>query len=141
MDSMTTGRLDTAYLIGLARKFFTEFFEASTRKTLSLTWNTFLPNGFSDGFWNLLDLSNCSYAPAFGVFHAPFYRFAGFEFKEDDEFVCKVAKTVQETSQLIENGFEYICASDIQNFSGNSNKAVKLSRESTWFGKRAGDGN
>jgi integrase len=30
------------------------------------------------------------------------------EFKED-EFVCKVAKTVQEASQLIENGFEYVC--------------------------------
>jgi integrase len=32
------------------------------------------------------------------------------EFPEDDEFVCKVAKTVQEASQLIENGFEFICA-------------------------------
>jgi len=32
------------------------------------------------------------------------------DFPEDDEFVCKVAKTVQEASQLIENGFEYICA-------------------------------
>jgi hypothetical protein len=30
------------------------------------------------------------------------------EFKED-EFVCKVAKTIQEASQLIEDGFEYIC--------------------------------
>jgi hypothetical protein len=27
------------------------------------------------------------------------------EFPEDDEFVCKVAKTVQEASQLIESGF------------------------------------
>jgi integrase len=31
------------------------------------------------------------------------------DFPEDDEFVCKVAKTVQEASQLIESGFEYIC--------------------------------
>jgi len=30
------------------------------------------------------------------------------EFK-DDEFVCKVAKTVEEASQLIEIGFEYVC--------------------------------
>ena len=29
---------------------------------------------------------------------------------ENDEFVCKVAKTVQEASDLIENGFEFICA-------------------------------
>jgi hypothetical protein len=33
------------------------------------------------------------------------------EFKED-EFVCKVAKTVQEASELIENGFEFVCAFD-----------------------------
>jgi len=31
------------------------------------------------------------------------------EFK-DDEFVCKVAKAVQEASELVENGFEFICA-------------------------------
>jgi integrase len=31
------------------------------------------------------------------------------DFPEEDEFVCKVAKTVQEASQLIESGFEYIC--------------------------------
>ena len=34
------------------------------------------------------------------------------DFPEDDEFVCKVATTVQEASQLIENGFEYVCAMD-----------------------------
>jgi integrase len=34
------------------------------------------------------------------------------DFPEDDEFVCKVAKTVQEASQLIESGFEYVCAMD-----------------------------
>jgi hypothetical protein len=33
------------------------------------------------------------------------------EFKED-EFVCEVDKTVQEASELIENGFEFICAFD-----------------------------
>jgi hypothetical protein len=33
------------------------------------------------------------------------------EFK-DDEFICKVAKTVQEASELIENGFECVCAFD-----------------------------
>ncbi len=33
------------------------------------------------------------------------------EFKED-EFTCKVAKTVQEASDLIENGFEFVCAFD-----------------------------
>jgi integrase len=32
-------------------------------------------------------------------------------FKEDD-FVCKAAKTVQEASQLIEAGFEYVCEVD-----------------------------
>jgi hypothetical protein len=31
------------------------------------------------------------------------------DFPEDDEFVCKVAKNVQEASQLIETGFEYVC--------------------------------
>jgi hypothetical protein len=31
------------------------------------------------------------------------------DFPEDDEFVCKVAKTVQEASKLIEIGFEYVC--------------------------------
>jgi len=34
------------------------------------------------------------------------------DFPQDDEFVCKVAKTVQEASQLIENGFEYVCSMD-----------------------------
>jgi hypothetical protein len=34
------------------------------------------------------------------------------DFPEDNEFVCKVAKTVQEASQLIENGFEYVSAVD-----------------------------
>lgn len=33
------------------------------------------------------------------------------EFKEE-EFVCKIAKTFQEASQLIENGFEFICTFD-----------------------------
>lgn len=32
-------------------------------------------------------------------------------FKED-EFICKTAKTVQEASQLIEAGFEYVCEVD-----------------------------
>jgi hypothetical protein len=32
------------------------------------------------------------------------------EFEGDEQFVCKVAKTLQEASQLIENGFEYGCA-------------------------------
>jgi integrase len=31
------------------------------------------------------------------------------EFK-DDEFICKIAKTIQEASELVENGFEYICS-------------------------------
>ena len=31
---------------------------------------------------------------------------------KDDEFVCKVAKTVQEACDLVENGFEYVCAFD-----------------------------
>jgi integrase len=34
------------------------------------------------------------------------------DFPEDDQFICKVAKTVPEASQLIENGFEFICAID-----------------------------
>ena len=33
------------------------------------------------------------------------------EFKADD-FVCKAAQTVQEASDLIENGFEFVCAFD-----------------------------
>jgi hypothetical protein len=32
------------------------------------------------------------------------------EFEGDEQFVCKAAKTIQEASQLIENGFEYVCA-------------------------------
>jgi integrase len=34
------------------------------------------------------------------------------EFNDNEQFVCKVAKTVQEASTLIESGFEYICAMD-----------------------------
>ena len=30
-------------------------------------------------------------------------------FKEKDEFVCKVATTNEEIAQLIEAGFEYVC--------------------------------
>jgi hypothetical protein len=33
------------------------------------------------------------------------------EFKED-EFVCKVANTIQDAAGLIENGFEFICEFD-----------------------------
>ena len=33
------------------------------------------------------------------------------EFRED-EFICKVAKTVEEARQLVENGFDFICAFD-----------------------------
>ena len=31
------------------------------------------------------------------------------KFKESDDFICKVATTNEEISQLIETGFEYIC--------------------------------
>jgi hypothetical protein len=31
---------------------------------------------------------------------------------EEDEFVCKVAKTVKEAGGLIENGFDFICEFD-----------------------------
>jgi hypothetical protein len=34
------------------------------------------------------------------------------EFNDNDQFVCKVAQTVQEASTLIENGFEYVCTID-----------------------------
>jgi integrase len=34
------------------------------------------------------------------------------EFDDNDQFVCKVAKTVKEASELIESGFEYVCAMD-----------------------------
>ncbi len=34
------------------------------------------------------------------------------EFDDNDQFVCKVAKTVQEASVLIECGFEYVCSMD-----------------------------
>jgi len=30
-------------------------------------------------------------------------------FKEKDEFICKVATTNEEIAQLIEAGFEYVC--------------------------------
>jgi hypothetical protein len=29
-------------------------------------------------------------------------------FKENDEYVCKTAKTIEEAAQLIEAGFEYV---------------------------------
>jgi rubrerythrin len=32
--------------------------------------------------------------------------------REDDDFVCKVAKSPNEVQGLIENGFEYICDMD-----------------------------
>jgi pentose-5-phosphate-3-epimerase len=31
---------------------------------------------------------------------------------ESDEFICKVAKNVQEAKELIENGFEYVTEID-----------------------------
>ena len=31
------------------------------------------------------------------------------KFEEEDQFVCKVAKTPKEIRKLIENGFQYIC--------------------------------
>ncbi|MDW8040546.1 MAG: site-specific integrase, partial [Nitrososphaerota archaeon] len=31
---------------------------------------------------------------------------------QDDEYVCKVARTIEEAKQLIEAGFEYICDID-----------------------------
>jgi hypothetical protein len=34
------------------------------------------------------------------------------KFKENDEFICKVARTPNEIKELIEAGFEYICDSD-----------------------------
>ncbi len=34
------------------------------------------------------------------------------QFTEDDEFVCKAAKTAQEASALIESGFDYVCSID-----------------------------
>jgi hypothetical protein len=34
------------------------------------------------------------------------------EHKNDDEFICKVAKTPSEIQGLVENGFEYICDMD-----------------------------
>ena len=30
-------------------------------------------------------------------------------FKEDDDFICKVAKTPNEVKKLIESGFQYVC--------------------------------
>jgi hypothetical protein len=33
-------------------------------------------------------------------------------FQEDDSFVSKVARTVEETCQLVELGFEYVCDMD-----------------------------
>jgi len=34
----------------------------------------------------------------------------------DDEFICKVARTLNEIQEPIENGFEYICDLDNQRF-------------------------
>jgi integrase len=34
------------------------------------------------------------------------------EFDDNDQFVCKVAKTISEASTLIESGFEYVCSMD-----------------------------
>ena len=35
-------------------------------------------------------------------------------FKENDDFVCKAAKTANEAQQLIESGFDYVC--DVENY-------------------------
>jgi len=32
--------------------------------------------------------------------------------KENEEYVCKVAKTVEDAKQVIEAGFEYVCEID-----------------------------
>ena len=32
---------------------------------------------------------------------------------EEDDYVCKIAQTTKEISQLIEDGFDYVC--DLQN--------------------------
>ncbi len=34
------------------------------------------------------------------------------KFEEDDDFICKVAKTPEEIQELIEAGFEYVCQKD-----------------------------
>ena len=34
------------------------------------------------------------------------------KFREEDEFICKVAKTPEEVQELIEKGFEYVCEMD-----------------------------
>jgi len=34
------------------------------------------------------------------------------EFDDNDQFVCKVTKTVNEASDLTESGFEFVCAMD-----------------------------
>lgn len=36
--------------------------------------------------------------------------------QNEDEFICKVAKTPKDIQELIENGFEYICDLDSQRF-------------------------
>jgi hypothetical protein len=38
------------------------------------------------------------------------------ECENNDEFVCKIAKTPNEIQELIENGFEYICDMDGSKF-------------------------
>ena len=32
--------------------------------------------------------------------------------KDEDEYICRVAKTVEQAAQLIEAGFDYICEID-----------------------------
>lgn len=32
--------------------------------------------------------------------------------REEDEYICKVAKTVEQMAELIEAGFEYVCEID-----------------------------
>jgi len=34
------------------------------------------------------------------------------DFESDDDFTCRVARTLEEAKQLIEAGFEYICERD-----------------------------
>jgi hypothetical protein len=50
------------------------------------------------------------------------------EFNDQDEYVCKAARTTEEAKELIESSFKYVCDMEQVSFSENENEKSKSIR-------------